>query len=314
MRVTVRDIEEVNQMDTGWDLDFMQVSGGPLHGEISMLKTDRAQLGSIWFNRTVRQRGVCPPGTVTFALVTDPSIHIKWCGREVDGSQLLVFPVGDEFESVSYGDFAVYTFSVERSRLLLEMEKHGLDATSLVSTGRKAIKMEGNALHWVREGLLQLTSRLDPNGKVPHLFAARLERELVAIAIQGLASTVSHTPSSQRFRDDVLCRAEIYLARNLGEEITLAKLSAAAGASPRTLQYVFKEYYGLTPMQYLKSLRLWQVRRILRKAGPNDVNIYGVASGYGFWHMSQFARDYHRQFDELPSQTLAATNARYEQP
>jgi AraC family ethanolamine operon transcriptional activator len=31
-----------------------------------------------------------------------------------------------------------------------------------------------------------------------------------------------------------------------------------------------------------------------------------IAHRWGFWHMSQFATDYHRFFGELPSETLRA--------
>jgi AraC family ethanolamine operon transcriptional activator len=45
------------------------------------------------------------------------------------------------------------------------------------------------------------------------------------------------------------------------------------------------------------------IREELRRSGP-PVKVHHVANRWGFWHMGQFARDYQRQFGELPSETL----------
>ena len=70
----------------------------------------------------------------------------------------------------------------------------------------------------------------------------------------------------------------------------------------RTLDYAFRDQFDLTPKQYLQTVRLQQVRRDLLKT-PANTTIVEIAANRGFWHMGQFARDYRRTFDELPSET-----------
>jgi AraC family ethanolamine operon transcriptional activator len=49
--------------------------------------------------------------------------------------------------------------------------------------------------------------------------------------------------------------------------------------------------------------RLWLARRALLRAGPEDL-VKSIALDYGFWHLGRFSRIYHREFGELPSETL----------
>jgi AraC-like DNA-binding protein len=81
-------------------------------------------------------------------------------------------------------------------------------------------------------------------------------------------------------------------------------LCRETGASERTLEYAFREHFGVTPKAYLQAVRLHQVRGELRAANPAFARVSDVANRWGFWHMGQFAADYRKMFGELPSQTL----------
>jgi AraC family ethanolamine operon transcriptional activator len=72
----------------------------------------------------------------------------------------------------------------------------------------------------------------------------------------------------------------------------------------RTLEYIFRDYFNVTPKVYLKSRRLAAVRHELLRSLHSKSSINEIANRWGFWHMSQFATDYRRFFGELPSETL----------
>lgn len=83
-----------------------------------------------------------------------------------------------------------------------------------------------------------------------------------------------------------------------------AELAAVARVSVRWLQEGFRRHVGMSPMAYLRDVRLSRVRDELRRAGPGDLSVGEVAYRWGFVHLGRFARSYRERFGETPSQTL----------
>ena len=79
-----------------------------------------------------------------------------------------------------------------------------------------------------------------------------------------------------------------------------------SGVSARTLEYGFREVYGTTPLNFVRSLRLTRSRMALLRA-KSYTPINEIASAFGFKHMGQYSRDYRRWFGETPSMTLSRT-------
>jgi AraC family ethanolamine operon transcriptional activator len=86
------------------------------------------------------------------------------------------------------------------------------------------------------------------------------------------------------------------------EPINVPDLCEAIHVSRRTLQYSFQDVLQMSPVTYLRALRLNGVRRDLRRGG--DEPVADRAARWGFWHLSRFAADYRHMFGELPSETL----------
>ena len=72
----------------------------------------------------------------------------------------------------------------------------------------------------------------------------------------------------------------------------------------RTLQYAFRERFGLSPAALLKARRLAAVRQKLLLKGNKGSKVGDIAAAFGFWHVGQFASDYRQMFGETPSATL----------
>ena len=77
-----------------------------------------------------------------------------------------------------------------------------------------------------------------------------------------------------------------------------------AGVSAYTLSKAFHKRHGTSPMRFLKQRRLEAAQRALLAAEPSRTTVTDVAMYFGFCHLSQFAIDYRKAFQELPSETL----------
>jgi AraC-like DNA-binding protein len=100
-------------------------------------------------------------------------------------------------------------------------------------------------------------------------------------------------------------RAIAYLRENSVAAITLADIAQAAGVPERTLHDAFKRFEGVSPLRYLRNLRLDDVHAKLRTGGGGgDASVTAIALNAGFTHLSRFAQDYAERFGERPSDTL----------
>jgi AraC family ethanolamine operon transcriptional activator len=104
-------------------------------------------------------------------------------------------------------------------------------------------------------------------------------------------------------RRRVAIRAREYMLMNLDESLNITGICQAVHTHERTLHLGFREAFGITPKQFLKSLRLNAIRRDFQRAQPQQT-VTALACRWGFFHFSNFASDYFRQFGELPSETL----------
>jgi len=98
------------------------------------------------------------------------------------------------------------------------------------------------------------------------------------------------------------------IERNLlsvtNETLSVSELCATFQIPERTLQRLFLTNYGVSPKQFILSIRLNKVRKELLQGRTCDTSVGNVMNDWGFWHMGHFAQIYRRQFGELPSETL----------
>ena len=120
------------------------------------------------------------------------------------------------------------------------------------------------------------------------------------------AGTIASRSEDSAFngKADVVRRVEQHLLEDLAIPQTIDELCRVAGTSRRTLEYAFKDYFGTSPKQFIKALRLNAARNDLLSGQYGSAKVAEVASGWGFTHMGQFSSDYRRMFGENPSETL----------
>lgn len=117
--------------------------------------------------------------------------------------------------------------------------------------------------------------------------------------------TASGLVSASSAKPYYVKRAVDYIHATLPDPIGILDLVAAAGVSQRTLYRGFKVYYGQSPMDYVRCVRLDRVREELTATDPTIASVTDIALKWHFTHLSNFAMTYSRRFGERPSQTLA---------
>jgi len=294
-----------------WDLDWRQLDRGRLIANLIRVASPGASVLRVAFDRSFLQRGGSPAGMLTFGLLGESVGEIGWYGGRASADNLLVFKSGGEYDSVSQPDFSAHTLSFSEEHL--DRVAADLDLPVALAPYRQG----GIALHVDRAAVSDLRRRLRELDRVVAEGTNRtetgwtrneLEHEIPAHLIRILSTDPAAT-SLRTDRRRVLAaqRARDYIDVHADEPPQIQEVCQAAGVSWRTLNYVFRQIFGVTPKEYLQATRFDGVRKELHQMGP-DTTISDSANSWGFWHMGQFAADYKLQFGELPSDTLRRTH------
>jgi AraC-like DNA-binding protein len=84
---------------------------------------------------------------------------------------------------------------------------------------------------------------------------------------------------------------------------TIAKLAELGDVSQRSLQRGFQRHIGMSPMAYLRQVRLARVHEQLCQAELGQLTVTEIAYRWGFVHMGRFAGAYRRRYGVSPTQT-----------
>ncbi|GAB3249308.1 AraC family transcriptional regulator [Arthrobacter pigmenti] len=96
-----------------------------------------------------------------------------------------------------------------------------------------------------------------------------------------------------------------YIEMNIDEPLTPDELARAGGMSIRTLHSAFQRTFEISPMAYVRRMRLDRVRTDLIADNNNaEARVTDVAMKWGFFHLSRFAQQYKQRFGESPSETV----------
>ncbi|MBT1679767.1 AraC family transcriptional regulator [Curtobacterium aurantiacum] len=143
----------------------------------------------------------------------------------------------------------------------------------------------------------------------PDVVSEERERQLARFAAGGLLTAIPHWPVGQHAPTTAVtrfARAEAFLLEHAREPITVADIAAAAGLSVRGVQAAFNRHHGITPLAYLRHIRLLLARE--RLESDPELTVGEAARWAGFGHLGRFAGAYRDEFGELPRQTLQASS------
>lgn len=136
------------------------------------------------------------------------------------------------------------------------------------------------------------------------LVVANATRLLVATTLATFPNSGMVDPTAADRRDArprALRRAMTFIEDNADQEITAADIAHAARVSIRALQLAFRRHLDMTPMAYLRAVRLSCAHEDL-KVGTDSVT--AIAARWGYARPSVFAAHYRAAYGVPPSQTL----------
>ncbi len=86
--------------------------------------------------------------------------------------------------------------------------------------------------------------------------------------------------------------------------LTVAAIAAGCHVSVRSLQQDFRRYMGMSPMGYLREVRLRRAHQSLLESDPSTTSVASVAYHWGFTNLGRFAAAHTARYHEPPAVTL----------
>ena len=255
------------------------------------------------FDTAVRLRGQSPSNRLVFSAPIRLGARSAYMRKPWSGDGFpATLPSGyelvidrDQFHLVVLIDlFLIRSALPEEVVAHLERAAH----TYLLPAGTETVAAFGA---WLL-GLLEQVQRHPEMLRHPAAVRA-IEQDLIHRLAGSIQIPVASKPTAFA-RRRTLNRALEYLCVAELSMLTVPEWCKATGASQRTLEYAFREYFEVTPLAFLRLRRLHEVRRRLLTSCRNDVSVADITHEQGFYELGRFASDYQRLFGELPSQTL----------
>jgi AraC-like DNA-binding protein len=157
----------------------------------------------------------------------------------------------------------------------------------------------------MEDALLRLVRLVEAPEDLPVL-APLIERELIYRVLQSEHGAVLRQFARADSRLSQIQRAVKWIRAHLAEPLPVETLSGVAAMSVSSFHRHFKAVTGLSPLAYHKQMRLQEARRrLLVEPGA----VASVAFSVGYESVSQFSREYARQFGLPPARDAARLRA-----
>jgi AraC-like DNA-binding protein len=308
--VEFNDYEQFNEAAKDWHIDFHQLDGDTFHSRVQQVILPKVQIGHTQLDSHLDQKGTSPKDMWSFVILGKESSMFNFNHEMTQStSTMLIYSPGHIINAVSTSGFEIYVFSVERTHLGKIAASLGLNKIEEKLSKIDRVELHEDQANRLRE---QLQNILTSVFKMEDKVSTAQEREmfLKLLPTQFFKALLQHMDCAplKVFKHKHLSymEARAYMHTNLYQPISIDGIAKKFDILERTLRNHFQEELGISPKQYLNTIRLQRVRNELKNK-KEKVNIEAVARKFGFNHMGQFSKAYKEFFGELPSQTLSCS-------
>ena len=285
---------------TNWQQEYDQTSRGGFRGAIVELPFSDLQVFKEVTSQALQQRCVVWPESMWLGIPLQDQQEGYINGLALEPNQIMCRPGSCEFELTTPANYELFGMVVDISALKQMASIHQVELNWSELTQHGRFSLPEKTLADVRFVLNRLL-----HSHPEQSLQERLTRDVLMIALLDVLKVEQPAPAqtpSYFHRKQVVDTARAFIHANPDKALTVTDLCEVANVSRRSLQYAFETILAMSPIQYLRVSRLNGVRRDLLTT-DESVNVADVAAGWGFWHLSQFAKDYRQLFGELPSHT-----------
>ncbi len=155
---------------------------------------------------------------------------------------------------------------------------------------------EPTARHCERSAAISLLCLFPHHVIVVHFIMRQLVYCNVAKARVAQQCTVAR---AHQVADSHIAQCQVWLAEHYAEAAPVAAMTRMSGLSERSFKRRFAQVTGMTPMEYVHTLRLEEAKQMLESG---DLPVEAIAGEVGYEDAAFFSRLFRRKVELTPAQ------------
>lgn len=277
--------------------EHYQLAPGSFYGELTQVVSEPVIVAVHSMNLTILQTGTGLADYTTFLLPGNMGQDFSWRKQRLTGKRIGLLKSEMEHFAVLPPNFFGTPISISNQYFMEMIIKLKYNENLFKTIQQKeAIEINPEDAYQMQQIVIGLCRSTEVDSEL-------LTKELPELLLKSIDRIAEELPKQLSSpRDIVFSKSISCIHQHLDQKFIASEICSDIEISERSLRYIFKEMTGLSPMKYIKNLKLNKARKDIKNA-VDTVNINVIANNWGFNHSGQFAADYKKLFGEYPSQT-----------
>jgi len=298
-RFTCFDSDQLNEVVKGASIELQQMDSGSFQADLFNVSLGNGTLDIGQYSRSVLSEGTFSPELMTFGFLLDAKGEGRMNGSLVKEYDMSLSDEGSPLEHYLTPDTLWSSFQFKREDLLktgIDLNAHSTTVYSFNKKMQQNLSLKLSKIFtYLKDTDLSQTSSVSTMMMYNHM-----------LTTYAYAISHAHSCTPLKRSESALLAKKIYyyLQDHANAPIQMIELTALIGKGERTVERLFKKYFGVPPYTYLKLHRLHLIRKRLIQKDLSFINITHLAMEHGFMEIGYFGREYKKTFGETPSQTL----------
>ncbi|HEF4760935.1 TPA: AraC family transcriptional regulator [Pseudomonas putida] len=285
-----------------WEMSLVPAEREARIRQYKIIHTPTLQCSRLEFDSAVTLTSAVPHGFVTFAISQPPIGRPTVNNHELRPNEIIVLSSGEPVHYTCEPNEVLFTLTTT-----LEHYAQCLDRTSMIDVLARRHKHSFQAANFnlvqsasqvINAYSMNINGRCATQGSQPD--ASDMQSALLMSFLQALTPTGRATlkPPTRRV---IAVKAINHIHENTKKSLSMKTLVKQLETSARSLHLGFVETFGVSPIAYIRNLRLANVRRdLIRNTWPT---VTETAMYWNFHHLGRFSKVYQDAYGETPSET-----------
>lgn len=165
------------------------------------------------------------------------------------------------------------------------------------TAGRRAAPARVTPLDANTAGAVLRFLRAATTGPDRRVLAPMYLSEIVYRVLQAEQWRLLLDAAASEYQNDPVTRAISYIRDHMAEQLTVADLADCVCLSPSAFAHLFRDITGMSPYQFIKSVRMDRARKLLVEG---EMNVGEIARTVGYSSLSHFINEFKRHFGVTP--------------